>query len=101
VAPGPPRLPAGKDENESVSENVLAVLTDQERKITRLVAQGLSNKAVARQLNVSPGTIKVRLNHIFQKLGINDRTEWRFRRGHRNRRVDAFRAWHNTGERGG
>jgi DNA-binding NarL/FixJ family response regulator len=75
VAPGPPRLPAGKDENESVSENVLAVLTDQERKITRLVAQGLSNKAVARQLNVSPGTIKVRLNHIFQKLGINERTE--------------------------
>ena len=70
-----PRPPAGKDENESVSENVLAVLTDQERKITRLVAQGLSNKAVARQLNVSPGTIKVHLNHIFQKFGINNRTE--------------------------
>src|SRR6059058_4234986 len=69
------RPPAGKDENESVSENVLAVLTDQERKITRLVAQGLSNKAVARQLNVSPGTIKVHLNHIFQKFGINNRTE--------------------------
>ena len=70
-----PRRLTGKDENESVSENVLAVLTDQERKITRLVAQGLSNKAVARQLNVSPGTIKVHLNHIFQKFGINNRTE--------------------------
>ncbi|CAN7510592.1 LuxR C-terminal-related transcriptional regulator [Bradyrhizobium sp. LjRoot220] len=74
VAPPPHRPPAGTDENASVSENVLAVLTDQERKITLLVAQGLSNKAVARQLNVSPGTIKVHLNHIFQKLGINNRT---------------------------
>ena len=71
----PHRPPAGKDENESASDNVLAVLTDQERKITRLVAEGLSNKAVARQLNVSPGTIKVHLNHIFQKLGVNNRTK--------------------------
>jgi VCBS repeat-containing protein len=75
VASQPHRPPAGKDENESFSENVLGVLTNQERKITRLVAQGLSNKAVARQLNVSPGTIKVHLNHIFHKLGINNRTE--------------------------
>ena len=75
VAPRLHRPSTGKNENETASENVLAVLTDQERKITRLVARGLSNKAVARQLNVSPGTIKVHLNHIFQKLGLNNRTE--------------------------
>ncbi|WP_407159537.1 LuxR C-terminal-related transcriptional regulator [Bradyrhizobium sp. STM 3557] len=75
VAPRRHRAPAGKHENEAFSGNLLAVLTGQERKITRLVAQGLSNKAVARQLNVSPGTIKVHLNHIFQKLGINNRTQ--------------------------
>ena len=43
----------------------------------RLVAQGLSNKAIARQLNVSEGTIKVHLHHIFQKLEINNRTSSR------------------------
>jgi RNA polymerase sigma factor (sigma-70 family) len=75
VAPRPDRAPAGKEENGAFGENVLAVLTDREREIMRLVAQGLSNKAIARQLNVSPGTIKVHLHHIFQKLEINNRTE--------------------------
>jgi VCBS repeat-containing protein len=75
VAPNRDRAPAGKEENGAFGQNVPAVLTDQERKIIRLVAQGLSNKAIARQLNVSPGTIKVHLNHIFQKLKTKNRTE--------------------------
>jgi len=66
VAPNRDRAPAGKEENGAFGQNVPAVLTDQERKIIRLVAQGLSNKAIARQLNVSPGTIKVHLNTYFR-----------------------------------
>jgi VCBS repeat-containing protein len=73
--PRPDRAPAGKEENGAVGENVLAVLTDREIEIMRLVAEGLSNKAIARQLKVSDGTIKVHLHHIFQKLEINNRTE--------------------------
>jgi two-component system, NarL family, nitrate/nitrite response regulator NarL len=54
--------------------NVLTVLTEREREIVRLVSEGLSNKAIARQLNTSHGTVKVHLHHIYQKLEINNRT---------------------------
>src|SRR5215470_8564076 len=53
---------------------MLAMLTDREREIMALVSEGLSNKAIARQLNVSQGTVKVHLHNIFQKLEINNRT---------------------------
>jgi DNA-binding NarL/FixJ family response regulator len=39
-----------------------------------LVSEGLSNKEIARQLNVAEGTIKVHLHHIFEKLAIKHRT---------------------------
>ncbi len=40
----------------------------------RLVSEGLSNKEIGRRLNVTDGTIKVHLHHIFQKLDISNRT---------------------------
>jgi RNA polymerase sigma factor (sigma-70 family) len=60
--------------NGAIAENVLKVLTDREREIMRLVSEGLSNKAIARRLNISHGTIKVHLHNIYQKLEINNRT---------------------------
>jgi len=63
-------LPVGN----ASGENVLMVLTERERQIMHLVAEGLSNKEVGRQLNVSDGTIKVHLHHIYQKLAISNRT---------------------------
>jgi two-component system nitrate/nitrite response regulator NarL len=65
---------AKAQENIAIAENVLAVLTDREHEIMRLVSEGLSNKAIARRLNISDGTIKVHLHHIYQKLEINNRT---------------------------
>jgi two-component system nitrate/nitrite response regulator NarL len=56
------------------SESALAVLTDRERQIMRLVSEGLSNKEIGRRLNIADGTIKVHLHHIFQKLEISNRT---------------------------
>jgi len=71
----PPELaPAGKEVNAAVVDNVLAVLTEREREIMRLVSEGLPNKAIARLLKISQGTIKVHLHHIYQKLEINNRT---------------------------
>jgi DNA-binding NarL/FixJ family response regulator len=67
------RLPPPQ-RNAAAAENVLAVLTDREREIMRLVSEGLSNKAIARRLHISHGTIKVHLHHMYQKLGINNRT---------------------------
>jgi DNA-binding NarL/FixJ family response regulator len=65
-----PRAPT----NVAIKENVLAVLTDRERQIVRLVSLGLSNKAIGRQLSVTEGTIKLHLNHIYRKLEIHNRT---------------------------
>jgi len=56
------------------AERQLALLTERERQIMRLVSEGLSNKEIARRLNICDGTIKVHLHHIFQKLEISNRT---------------------------
>jgi len=61
-------------EPSAITENALAVLTDRERQIMRLVSEGLSNKEIGRRLNITDGTIKVHLHHIFQKLEISNRT---------------------------
>jgi two-component system nitrate/nitrite response regulator NarL len=57
-----------------INGNVLMVLTDRERQIMNLVAEGWSNKEVGRQLDISDGTIKVHLHHIYRKLAISNRT---------------------------
>jgi two-component system nitrate/nitrite response regulator NarL len=65
--------PSRKATNDT-SGSVLQVLTDRESEIMRLVSKGLSNKEIARRLNISQGTTKVHLHHIYQKLEINNRT---------------------------
>jgi len=49
-------------------------LTERERQVMALIAQGLSNKEIARLLNVTPSTIKVHVHHIFMKLAVRNRT---------------------------
>ncbi|WP_082649996.1 LuxR C-terminal-related transcriptional regulator, partial [Bradyrhizobium lablabi] len=66
--------PNGKEIDGAKIEKMLRVLTPREREIVRLVAEGLSNKAIARKLNVSGGTVKVHLYNIFHKLEISNRT---------------------------
>ena len=43
--------------------------------MVRLVARGMSNKAIAQQLGISPRTVEGHLNHVFEKLGTTSRTE--------------------------
>jgi DNA-binding NarL/FixJ family response regulator len=50
-------------------------LTWRERATVELVAQGLSNKAVATRLGLSVRTVEGHLNHAFAKLGVESRTE--------------------------
>jgi len=50
-------------------------LTDQERRILTLVAEGASNRDIAGDLNLSERTVKNYLSIIFQKLQVNNRTE--------------------------
>jgi DNA-binding CsgD family transcriptional regulator len=52
-----------------------AQLTDREREVADLVARGLSNGAVARQLYLSPATVATHVSHILEKLGFSSRVE--------------------------
>jgi len=50
-------------------------LTVRETEILRLLAQGQTNPQIARELVVSPGTVKNHVRHIIAKLGVSDRTQ--------------------------
>jgi len=52
-----------------------ALLTPREEQVVALVAEGLSNRQIARELNLSEHTIKKYLFRIFEKLGISTRVE--------------------------
>jgi DNA-binding CsgD family transcriptional regulator len=52
-----------------------ASLTDTERTVSELVAQGLTNRQVADQLFMSTHTVAFHLRHVFRKLGIGSRVE--------------------------
>ena len=48
-------------------------LTDRELQVAELIGRGMSNKLVARQLNITERTVKAHLTSIFGKLAISDR----------------------------
>jgi DNA-binding NarL/FixJ family response regulator len=59
-------------------------LSDREREVLILVAEGSANKQIARRLGISEKTVKGHLTKIFQTLGVHDRTQaalWAERKG--------------------
>ena len=59
-------------------------LTDREREVLVLVAEGLPNKLIARRLEISEKTVKAHLTSIYRRIGVSSRTEaavWAQRRG--------------------
>ncbi len=50
-------------------------LTPQETRLLQLLAEGLTNKAIAQALSLSENTVKYHLKNILQKLGLHNRTE--------------------------
>ncbi len=50
-------------------------LTEREREVLQWLAQGASNEVIAQQLNITVGTVKAYLTSIFEKLGVNSRTQ--------------------------
>lgn len=69
--------------DEPVRERVAALstggrhraLTQRERELIRLVREGLKNREIAERLNTTEGTIKAYLHAIFDKVGVENRTE--------------------------
>jgi DNA-binding NarL/FixJ family response regulator len=50
-------------------------LTEREREILQLLAQGLTNSAIAERLSLSIKTVRNRVSDIFSKLHVHDRAE--------------------------
>jgi DNA-binding NarL/FixJ family response regulator len=53
----------------------LDALTDREREVLTLVADGLTNDEIARHLYISPGTAKTHVRHLLTKLDARDRVQ--------------------------
>ena len=50
-------------------------LTNREREILALLADGLGNKQIATRLGISPNTVKTHLELLFEKIGVRSRAE--------------------------
>lgn len=71
------RIVQGKtDEQDQKKETTLiSGLTPREHEILCLIAEGLSNKAIARSLDITDGTVKLHVKSILRKLDVHSRVE--------------------------
>ena len=74
----PPRLLALVGDRAAPPVDVPA-LTERQREVLRLMAQGSSNKEIARSLDLSPATIKAHVAAVLDALGVSNRTEAAYR----------------------
>ena len=58
-----------------VDQSILTSLTPREREIFALLPSGLSNNALGAKLGIAPGTAKIHVERILNKLGVKDRTQ--------------------------
>ena len=57
------------------TERPAAQLSERELDVLRCVAEGLPNKLIARQLGISEKTVKAHLTHVYEQIGVTDRTQ--------------------------
>lgn len=68
-------LPTGDSESSLSDAPLLEELTPRESQVLQLLAEGLTNKAIAQRLDISDHTVKFHVNAILSKLGAQSRTE--------------------------
>jgi two-component system nitrate/nitrite response regulator NarL len=64
-----------QDKNSSPENKQDASLTTRENEILQLIANGNSNKLIARELDISDGTVKVHVKNLLRKLKVQSRLE--------------------------
>lgn len=70
-----PILAESLREDRSEGERDIEQLTPRERDILKLIAQGLSNKMIARKLDITESTVKVHVKHLLKKMKLKSRVE--------------------------
>lgn len=60
---------------ETPRSDAFPELTEREREILELIAQGLTNPAIAKKLVLSPKTVRNHVSNIFSKLQVRDRSQ--------------------------
>jgi len=84
TAPPAPASTVASSGPEALSPDLAEGLTRREVDVVRLVAEGLSNRQIARRLVVSEATVKTHLNHVLSKLDVAGRpglVAWAWRHG--------------------
>jgi DNA-binding NarL/FixJ family response regulator len=61
--------------SETKDKDVNAILGSREIQVLRLVARGLTNKQIAKELDISIQTVGTHLSHVFKKINVETRTE--------------------------
>jgi len=69
------RLDAGGCGTAMYQTDYLALLTVREREIVQQVLSGMSNREAAKNLGLSVNTVKMHLQNVYQKLGVNRRSQ--------------------------
>lgn len=62
-------------DNTTQDDNNITSLTPREADILELISQGLSNKMIARKLDIAESTVKVHVKHLLKKLNLKSRVE--------------------------
>jgi DNA-binding NarL/FixJ family response regulator len=66
---------SGRTSKSAANMSRLGTLTPRELDILKVVASGLSNSEIARQLNLSEATVKTHVSNVLMKLGVRDRVQ--------------------------
>lgn len=79
-APAPAIAPPAADMPEpaaatATAEGSLSPLSPREEEVLREIARGLSNKEIARTLDIAETTVKIHVQHILRKLGLSSRVQ--------------------------
>jgi DNA-binding NarL/FixJ family response regulator len=73
-APQPAQAPPETEARPAASDMRLHMLTDREREVLSLASAGDSNKIISRKLAISEHTVKLHMHHVYEKLGVSNRT---------------------------